>query len=117
MGLDIWFHRIKRTEVGYFRKVNFLVRFFEDRGFDREKGSCWVSEQDVRDLLDCCNRVLADHSKAEQLLPTVEGFFFGNTDYNESYFQDVKEVRDLCENKLIPILALGEETIEFDIWY
>ena len=34
MGLDIFITKKKRTNIGYFRKVNFLVKFFEDKGFD-----------------------------------------------------------------------------------
>lgn len=34
MGLDIFLTKKKRTNIGYFRKVNFLVKFFEDKGFD-----------------------------------------------------------------------------------
>lgn len=32
MGLDIYLTKRKRSEIGYFRKVNFLVKFFEERG-------------------------------------------------------------------------------------
>jgi hypothetical protein len=119
MGLDIWFNKVKHTEIGYFRKVNFLVKFFEDRGFEREKSTCYVSEDDARDLLDCCNRVLEDHSLAEELLPTTEGFFFGDTEYDEYYFDDVKDVKEFCENTLIPkFMALDDgEEIQFNIWY
>lgn len=33
MGLDIYLTKRKRSEIGYFRKVNFLVKFFEERGY------------------------------------------------------------------------------------
>ena len=29
MGLDLFLTKKKRSEIGYFRKVNFLVKFFE----------------------------------------------------------------------------------------
>jgi hypothetical protein len=41
MGLDLYFHRVKRKEIGYFRKVNFLVAFFEKRGYDRHSYGDW----------------------------------------------------------------------------
>ena len=116
MGLDISFIKVKRKEVGYFRKVNFLVAFFEKRGFDRCSYSDWtVQLDDAKALLRACDEVLEDHSKAEELLPTTGGFFFGDTDYNEVYFDDVKEVKEFCKNTLIPQLEnLGEDsTIEF----
>ena len=116
MGLDLYFHRVKRKEIGYFRKVNFLVAFFEKRGYDRHSYSDWqVQLDDAQDLLRICNEVLKDHSKAEELLPTTGGFFFGNTDYDEVYFDDVRKVKEFCENTLIPQLENLDEdsTIEF----
>lgn len=116
LGLDLYFHRVKRKEIGYFRKVNFLVAFFEKRGYDRHDYSDWqVQLDDAQDLLRICNEVLEDHSKAEELLPTTGGFFFGNTDYDEVYFDDVREVAEFCESTLIPQLENLDEdsTIEF----
>ena len=74
---------------------------------------------DVEELLEACKQVLADHSKAEELLPTCDGFFFGSTDYDEWYFDDVKEVKEFCENELIPHLQTldEDEEIEFAISY
>lgn len=119
MGLDIYFHRKRTREIGYFRKVNFLVKFFEERGFKREWRAVNVTLDDVEELLEACKQVLADHSKAEELLPTCDGFFFGSTDYDEWYFDDVKEVKEFCENELIPHLQTldEDEEIEFCISY
>lgn len=115
MGLDIYFHKRKSREIGYYRKVNFLVAFFEKRGYDREYSSWTVQLDDAKDLLRCCKEVLADHSKAEELLPTTEGFFFGPTDYNEYYFESVENVKEFCEDTLIPHLKTldSDEEIEF----
>lgn len=44
----------------------------------------------VERLVDRLERVDADHSLAAQLLPTQEGFFFGGTDFDEWYFEDIK---------------------------
>jgi len=44
-------------------------------------------------------KIIENTDKAQLLLPTVDGFFFGNTDYNEWYLDDVKhtiEVIDKC---------------------
>ena len=30
MGLDIFFSKVSNTEISYFRKVNFLVEYFEN---------------------------------------------------------------------------------------
>lgn len=36
-------------------------------------------------------KFMEDSTKAEELLPTASGFFFGNTEYNEWYYTDVYE--------------------------
>ena len=120
MGLDIYFTKRKEEEIGYFRKVNFLVKYFENLGFDVENQTPFkVDKYDVKDLLNRCNQVLKNHDKASELLPTMELFFFGNTEYNEDYFNDVKEVRDYIKNILVPEFdnLNDEEEIYFKIWY
>lgn len=97
MGLDLYFHRAKTKEIGYFRKVNFLIPFFESQlGCDKE---------DAEELLRRCSAVLDDHSRAKELLPTQEGFFFGNTDY--------------VKDTLLPEFDKldSDESIQFEIWY
>jgi hypothetical protein len=39
-------------------------------------------------------KVIQDATVAENLLPTREGFFFGSTEYDEDYLEDVKSTRD-----------------------
>ncbi len=120
MGLDIYVNKIKYHRIGYFRKVNFLVRFFANKGFDVEHQIPFCFNKDIaEELLDLCNQVLEDHSKAAELLPTMGGFFFGSTDYDEYYFKDVEEVKNWIEDKLLPMFDKLEdnEYIEFSTWY
>ena len=51
-------------------------------------------------------KVIIDSSVAEELLPTCSGFFFGNTDYNEYYVEDIKKTIDIVTEVL--------ETTDFD---
>lgn len=74
--------------IAYFRKANFVYAFFSNKLVDE---CAWVTREDLKDLIDRCERVLNDHSLAEQLLPTRAGFFFGSTEYDEWYYQDVKD--------------------------
>lgn len=74
----------------YFRKVNFLYRFFEDKLEDER---CFVTKSDIEELISRCDKVMADNSLAVELLPTRSGLFFGSTDYDEWYFKDVKDVK------------------------
>lgn len=118
MGLDIYFNKVK--EIGYFRKVNFLVAYFENRGYKID--SCkevTIDISDVTELLNRCNEVLKNNSKASELLPTQSGFFFGNTNYNECYFEDVKCVKEYIENALLKEFnnLKDNESITFSISY
>lgn len=45
-------------------------------------------------------KVIEDTSVAEELLPTQGGFFFGSTDYNQHYIEDVTYTRDVCKKLL-----------------
>lgn len=115
MGLDIFFETL--TEVAYFRKVNFLVAYMSTYfGEDIENLKDYYLEEDcVEELIRRCEEVLSDHSTAPILLPTTSGFFFGNNEYNEYYFEAVKEVLDKMNN-ILQRLQEGENIV-FRIWY
>lgn len=124
MGLDIYFHLNKKgqeetSEIGYFRKVNFLVQFFEDYGEVENLKPLKIEKSWIKDLINCCDEVLKDNSKADELLPTTPGFFFGSTNYNENYFYSVEEVKYFCEDCLMEEFENLEddEYITFEIWY
>lgn len=120
MGLDLFFNKKKEETIGYFRKVNFLIPFFERKGLDVEsQKGITIQKEDAEELLDLCKKVLNDHSKAEELLPTRAGFFFGSTVYDDYYFQDVEDIKDFLINTLIPEFKKldNKEYITFDIWY
>jgi len=87
----------------YFRKVNFIFAFFSEKMVDEYFS--FVEKSDVEELISRCEKVLADHSKAQELLPTQSGFFFGSTDYDEWYFNDVKD----CLEQMKKFLADWED--------
>ena len=76
-----------------------------------------VSEEALDALLKACKAVLEDHSKAEELLPTQSGFFFGGTDYDEYYFDDVKETLDIVERALAFIDSQEHKKADWEIVY
>jgi len=45
-------------------------------------------------------RVIEDPTVAKRLLPTREGFFFGSTEYDEGYLDDVKDTHDWAARML-----------------
>ena len=78
-------------EVAYWRKANQIHNWFVtnvQNGVD-ECQSSYVSREKLEELLDVCNKVIEDNSLAPTLLPSASGFFFGGTEYDEWYFQDV----------------------------
>lgn len=45
-------------------------------------------------------KYVEDTSVAEELLPTTDGFFFGSTDYDEYYIEDIKHTVDIVKEVL-----------------
>lgn len=88
--------------LAYWRKANEIHRWFVDKcqeGVD-ECQETWVSREDLQELVDTCKTVLGDMSRAKELLPTQEGFFFGGTDYDEFYKQDLEYTVERLEKVL-----------------
>jgi hypothetical protein len=88
-------------KVGYWRKANAIHAWFVKHcqaGVD-DCNSYSVSREDLIDLKDSCTAVLADNSKANSLLPPQAGFFFGSTEINDYYLDDLKltiKIIDRC---------------------
>lgn len=116
MGLDIYFK--KNTHIGYFRKVNFLLSFFEKYGLNvLEQTPLVIKKEWAEELLDRCCKVLEDHDKAPELLPTSGGLFFADMPYDESYFYDVKQVKEYIEDRLLKEFDDSYGVISFEISY
>jgi len=78
--------------VAYWRKANQIHQWFVDNcqdGVD-ECQETWLSRDQLRSLLDLCEKIIADPKLGEELLPTQSGFFFGSTEYDEYYMDDVR---------------------------
>lgn len=139
MGLDIDFIKVRqrRKELSYFRKVNFLVKFFNDKIVEYCEGTILdgldipIDKEWCEELLDKCNKVVDKYNElkasytpdtngdntilfeseeandlfakfASETLPTMAGFFYGSTDYDEWYLDDVKDVIEHLKNDIIP---------------
>ena len=57
----------------------------------------YVSRDDIVTLVETCERVLADHSLAAELLPSQSGFFFGGTEYDDWYFNSLRETVEMLK--------------------
>jgi len=79
-------------EAMYWRKANAIHNWFvreEQEGVDN-CAEYNVSEESLAKLRDICKQVLIDPSKADELLPAQSGFFFGSTDIDEWYLEQLK---------------------------
>lgn len=81
----------KEEEVIYWRKANQIHRFFVSLYPSVDDGEeISVTDSDLISLYSYCEEVLKNPDKAKDILPTQEGFFFGSTDYDDGYFEDIK---------------------------
>ena len=100
--------------LAYWRKANAIHQWFVDKcqdGVD-ECQETFLTREQLQDLVRTCKQVLADKRKASELLPTQEGFFFGGTDYDEYYTQDLEYTVKRIE-KILNDPALAK----FDFYY
>ena len=123
-------------EIGYFRKVNFLVSFFN---YEENCELKEITYEEVKWLKTACETVLDAYTDSEgwrnredadaydyedepwedvadSYLPTQEGFFFGSTDYDEYYISDVREVKEWCE-KVLADTNKEEDVLIMDCWW
>lgn len=87
----------------YWRKANAIHKFFVDNaagGVD-DCQPVQVAIEVLKDLVDRCEKILQgevddkgaliDPTTAMELLPSQSGFFFGSTDYDYWYIDNLKE--------------------------
>ncbi len=93
------------VEVMYWRKANAIHDWFVrevQAGVDECQESP-VSASKLKELRDLCREVMADKKKANLILPTKSGFFFGDTSYDEWYFMHIenteKQLTEILEDK------------------
>lgn len=130
MGLDMFLFSVKKganpnddnvTERAYWRKANMVRQWFVDNtDYDVDADCVYhkIDKEKLWELADTCVSVLYfrhdDYSAAE--MPTAAGFFFGDTDYNEYYYADVrntlKQILDIFEN-----VDFDEEDIYYYEWW
>ena len=111
-------------EVGYWRKANAIHNFFiTQTGKEDNCEPIRIPIGILRNLYERCKtilkdntqekeeiyqdlegnekarmvKVLKDDTKAKELLPTCEGFFFGSTEYDEWYVDDLERTIEILE--------------------
>lgn len=85
---------VQGTEVsvvcGYWRKANQIHNWFVTNVQNGEDdcGEYYVSKDKLTELREVCRKTLFE--KNPSLLQTREGFFFGSTDIDQYYWEDIK---------------------------
>lgn len=114
-------------EVAYWRKANAIHNFFVDtvqNGEDNCNKYSLVTKEVLQELLEKCEEVECFEGQAysydeecysigqekpkienkeiiekiSNILPTQEGFFFGSTQYDDWYFEEIKKTIEICKN-------------------
>ena len=93
-------------EVGYWRKFNALHNYIVQNCADGVDNcqEIEISKDEMKEILEVLIKVhnmkntlleSGNTEKLNDLFPTSKGFFFGSTEYDEYYFQDVKDTIEL----------------------
>lgn len=104
MGLDMYLNKIKvyedgntySTEIRYWRKCNQIHDWFLrhgnlDHSYNAGNEPLYIDKGIAKQFLDELKIVNENHEKAKELFPVAEGFFWGSAEYDEFYFNDLKE--------------------------
>lgn len=102
------------TNEYWLRKVNCLQGYFEDNYEIENLTEQRFTLEDVEELKEITDNILQnqdDHEYIESHFPPTQGFFYGNYDINEWYFDDVKEV-----NTIINEILETDNILEMTYW-
>lgn len=90
-------------EVGYWRKANAIHRWFVQhaQGGTDDCGYYLVDRDLLEILREACVQVLANPGSASEILPTTDGFFFGDTGYGHWYMADIQETLHTIDRALL----------------
>jgi hypothetical protein len=108
---DLQFAEVK-LQIAYWRKANQIHKYFVDRcgnGKD-ECQNIYVPQDALIELLWRCETVLKDRSRAGELLPPQSGFFFGGTELDQYYYDDLENTILMLQK----ILKNAPESWEFE---
>jgi len=92
------------TELMYWRKANAIHKWFVDNVQNGEDDCQKSPEQkeDLQHLYNIIEQILKDRTieNAMALLPTQSGFFFGPTEIDEWYWENLEKTKEALEKIL-----------------
>lgn len=137
MGLDMYLFKHKKfrdndeefnklvrqneEEILYWRKANMIRSWFVNHTAllsDDDGVHILISRETLELLKQDLEDTLNDYKLATVLFPTSSGFFFGSTDYDEYYWEDLKytfeEVTKILDEDIVD---WDNEVVEYyDSW-
>lgn len=126
MGLDMYLQ--KRTKGGEiiddelicWRKANqirrWLVNHIPEFDEDDDCKSFVLPKELLLNLLADIQKVIDNPECATEVLPTSEGFFFGSTDYDDWYFNQLKQTFKVLPS-IIKDTDFDSEEIVYTEWW
>ena len=80
----------------YWRKANAIHGWFVENVQDGEDDckEYEVRADQLEALVDACKRALADRENAAEILPPTSGFFFGNKEVDDWYWENLQMTVD-----------------------
>lgn len=99
---DEWSGMTVSLPIGYWRKANQIHAWIVDNCADGvdECQRIYISRDKAEELVSLCKSVIANPSKATDLLPPRAGFFFGTYEIDEWYLNDLTRTIDIFEKAL-----------------
>lgn len=121
---------VARQEMAYWRKFNALHAYISRR-WGGDEDNCVpikLDTENLQEILDTLrkakgtahlkNGVITNRKAVEEILPTEDGFFWGNTEYAEEYLKQVEYAIEDFERILAEDKALRESNIdEIEYYY
>lgn len=105
------------VNVAYWRKANAIHDWFVREVQDGEDDckTYFVSREKLMELEELCRRVVqsGEPDVAKELLPTASGFFFGDTSYDEYYFEQIEWTAQRLAELLTKFPESGMRGVDF----
>lgn len=97
--------------VGYWRKANAIHGWFIDNYADGADDCrpVYLERDALYKLRDVCLAVKENRDQAADLLPPTEGCFFGSTEIDAAYMQDIDDTVEILNRAL----AVTDATYEY----
>lgn len=114
-------HAVVNVSVAYWRKANAIHAWFVENVQDGEDKceKTYVPFDKLKELVATCEGLLAkrDPEQAAEELPTADGFFFGSTDYDDWYWDNVSETFAVLKPLVTWLEADKERLNNWDLFY